>query len=130
MDIKNLLLDLSQEETKEVRLNGRLSDVPFKIKPMSARQYNEIQKLCTKVDKKGKRDFDTSLFQLKTVIECTVDPDFHDVDFIKQAGVASDTQLVNKILRVGEVGTLAEAILDYSGFGQGTLEELEDTFQD
>lgn len=130
MDIFTQLLELSEENEKEVRLNGRLKDVPFKIKALTNKQYQELQKLCTKVDKKGKREFDTALFQLKVCIECCVDPDFHDADFMKQAGVASDTQLLNKVLRVGEIATLAEEILNYSGFGVGTVEDAEDFFED
>lgn len=110
--------------TKEIRLNGRLKDFAFVIKPLSIEEFNKYQKLCVKVNGK-KREFDLKKYNELLVINHTLTPNFKDADWLTSAKVISSEALINKVLKAGEIADLAEQILNLSGF-DNDVEEYEE----
>lgn len=110
--------------TKEIKLNGRLKDFTFVIKPMSIEEFNRYQKLCIKVNGK-KREFDLKRYNELLVINHTLTPNFKDVEWLNNSKVATPEALINKVLKAGEISDLAEEILELSGF-DNDVDEMED----
>jgi len=88
----------------------------FKIKAMTSAEFNELQKACTTVRKGRKIEFDSQRFNLRSVINHTVVPDFKDAASIQKLGCRTPEEYVQKVLLAGEVATLANKISALSGF--------------
>lgn len=107
--------------TEEIVISPRFKDkqgnlLPFKIKAMTNQEFDEIRKACT-IPKKGRKvEFDAQKFNLRTVINHTLSPDFKHVESLKQLGCNTPEEYVQKVLLSGEVATLANKIQELSGF--------------
>lgn len=113
--------------TEEVCLGGRLKDFKFKIKAMTGNQYNDYQTLCIEnANSPKKRRFNTKKFNELIVVNCVIEPNFKDADWIKELGVMDATGAMYKTLLAGEITTLAEAALKLSGFDRDLDEEMEE----
>lgn len=110
--------------TKEIKLNERLKDFTFVIKPLSIEEFNKYQKLCVKVNGK-KREFDLKKYHELLIVNHTLTPNFKDADWLANAKVISPEALINKVLKAGEIADLAEQILNLSGFDED-VEECEE----
>lgn len=115
----------------EVPVSDRMRDKDgklylFKIKSVSQEEYSEIQREALKINSKTK-NVQTNLSKMNEdicVAGC-VYPNFKDAEFIKEAGCTTPNQYLNKVLRPGEIVTLADHIRDLSGFDED-VEELEE----
>lgn len=120
--LTNFLLENSVENiTEEVVISDRLKDengefLKFKIKALTPDEFSDLQKECTVVGKKGKVSFNSKAFNERLIVNNTLEPDFKDANFIKQANCISPEQVLNKVLLAGEVSALVEAITKLSGF--------------
>lgn len=110
--------------TDKVRISDRIP-FEFEIEAMSNETYDRLQKQFTTFKKKGRMDFDSTGFNIATILECCKKPNFKDAEFVKKAGVISPQDAVRKLLLPGEVVNLASAIQSLSGFDKD-LEELKD----
>ena len=91
--------------TKEVNLKS--IPFPFIISAVSKDQFNEYTKLA-------KGDGQKVLEAL--VINHTVEPNFKNADMIKQFGVNTPSELLDKIFLAGEFYELANQITAFSEF--------------
>ena len=113
--------------TEEVVLGGRLKDFKFKIKAMTGNQYNDYQALCIEnPNSPKKRRFNAKKFNELIVVNCVIEPNFKDADWIKELGVIDATAAMYKTLLAGEITLLAEAALRLSGFDRDLDEEMEE----
>lgn len=117
-----LLENQSDNITGEVIISVRLSKMPFKIRAMTGKEFNEYQQAATKIHKGKRVDFNSALFREKVIINHTLEPNFKEADFIQKAGCATPEQLLNKVLLAGEIAELSNQISMLSGFDV----ELED----
>ena len=112
---------------EEVSLGGRLKDFKFKIKAMTGNQYNDYQSLCIENPNSAKkRRFNTKKFNELVVVNCVIEPNFKDADWMKELGVVDATAAMYKTLLAGEITLLAEAALRLSGFDRDMDEEMEE----
>lgn len=113
--------------TEEITLGGRLKDFKFKIKAMTGNQYNDYQTLCIENPNSAKkRRFNTKKFNELIVVNCVIEPNFKDADWMKELGVPDATSAMYKTLLAGEITMLAEAALRLSGFDRDLDEEMEE----
>lgn len=113
--------------TEEVCLGGRLKDFKFKIKALTGNQYNDFQALCIEnPNSPKKRRFNTKKFNELIVVNCVVEPNFKDADWIKQLNVPDAAAAMYKTLLAGEITQLAEAALRLSGFDRDLDEDMEE----
>lgn len=116
--------------TKEVAISDRLRDengalLKAKIKTMTVKELNALRKDNTKINKKGKPEVDTEKLNTAIVIENTIDPNFKDAESMKLTGCIKPEQYLDKVLLSGEVATLSDEILKFSGFNT-SMNELVD----
>ncbi|MNB80547.1 Phage XkdN-like protein [compost metagenome] len=112
---------LVDELTDEVAISPRFVDsngkpLLFKIKAMTGQEFDEIRKACTTLKKGRKVEFDSQRFNLKVIINHTAEPNFKDAASIKQVGVTTPEEYVQRVLLAGEIATLAQKISELSGF--------------
>lgn len=126
-------IDVTNQE-HEVIVSNRFKDkegniLKFKIKPVSGEQFGDYQKRCTNVEIIGKRkvaNMDSSKFNNMVIINHCVDPNFKDADLIKQAGVQTPEQALQKLLLAGEIVELSQQISSVSGFDVDINEEIDE----
>ena len=116
--------------TKEVAISDRLRDengalLKAKIQTMTVKELNALRKDNTKINKKGKPEVDTEKLNTAIVIENTIDPNFKDAESMKLTGCIKPEQYLDKVLLSGEVATLSDEILKFSGFNT-SMNELVD----
>lgn len=114
------------EITSEVIVSARLAKYPFKIRAMTGPEFSEYQRLATKIGKNKKVDFNSTLFNEKTVINHTVEPNFKDVEALKRVGCTTPEQFLYKTLLAGEIAELAQQISSLSGFDRDMEETIEE----
>lgn len=106
-----------QDETEKVVLCERLKDFEFEIGPMDKKQYDGYINQCVVKDNKGKVvKQNIGMFNELVVINHCLYPDFKAEEFVQKTGAATPAQALNKVLKLGEIEKLAEAILKFNGF--------------
>ena len=106
-----------QDETERVVLCQRLKDFEFEIGPMDKKQYDGYINQCVIKDNKGKIiKQNIALFNELVVLNHCLYPDFKSMDFISRVGAATPGQALYKVLKLGEVERLSDAILKFNGF--------------
>ena len=98
---------------KDIIVSDRFKDedgkfLPFKIRNITADEIDDINRLVG--DNK-------SLADIHVVANCCVEPNFKSVELQNHYGVTSASDLVKKVLLVGEVNTLSVEVLRLSGYG-------------
>lgn len=134
--LKNFLIENSDITSKEseVAVSSRFKDekgnlLKFKIRPMTSDEFGKYQKACTTLNLAGKKrstQFDSAKFNLMVVVNHTIDPNFKEADLIKQLGVQTPEQAVNKTLLAGEIVELANQITTMSGFDNDINDDIEE----
>ena len=117
--------------TKEVPISDRLRDengnlYKAKIKAMTSKEFGELRKSCTRINKKGKPEVDAEKLTNIIVIENTVVPNFKDAESIKKVGCLNAEQYINKVLLPGEITVLNDEILLLSGFNSNMDDLIEE----
>lgn len=93
------------------KLEGRLAEAPpFQCKSLSKKSFDNIKKRATK---KGKLNLDSLSAQI--LVDCCVEPNFSDINLIKDVGALTPEAAVYKVLEYGEVDVLAAQIMEDSG---------------
>lgn len=112
------LQDVSSME-EEIYINERLGN--FKIKPLSGAKNEEFRKRCT-----TKNGTDINKFQILVVSEQVIDPDFSNSDFLAKTGCQTAREFIERKFKAGEIATIANKILDISGFNIDINEKIEE----
>lgn len=120
-----LLENLDENATEQVVLSARLKDSPFTIRPMSSKEFNAYSMAATTFKKGKKVNFNSEVFSNQVIINHTIEPNFKDAEFVKKAGCITPEQLLNKVLRAGEMSELAQRISAFSGF-ESEMDDLVD----
>lgn len=112
---------------KTINLGGRMADHPITIKALDGDKYNSFQQMCLEnPNSPKKRRFNTKKFNELICIECLVDPNMKDPEFIKAGGVIDSASLLYRCFLAGEIATIAEQSLKLSGFDRDVEEEMEE----
>ena len=122
MELMDLLLERNLQQTKEIVIPGELAEHKFVIRALNSQEWNNNRKQCMNITKNSV-DLDQGKLNALNVLAACVVPNFRDAGFISHAGVTLPIDLVYKVLKPGEIEKLANAILEYSGFG-AELEEI------
>lgn len=113
------------DEIDEITLSERLKAHKFKIKPIDGKEFNKIKASCRKVKKK-EVIFDDTAFNEKIILKGCIEPNFSDTEAIEKAKCKTPGDLINKVLKAGEVTDLANKITKLSGFDEDTDELVEE----
>lgn len=112
---------------KSIDLGGRLKGHPLTIKALDGDKYNAFQQICIENPNSAKkRHFNTKKFHELVCVECLVDPNLKDAEFIKEAGVPDSAKLLYKCFLAGEIASIAEQALKLSGFNDSVEEEMDE----
>lgn len=113
--------------TKEITLKGRLEEFPITIKAITGEQHSEYQQMCFEnMNSPKKRRFNGKRFHELIVINCTLNPNFKDPEWLQEAGVTDPTALMYRSLLAGEIAAIAEAVLDLAGFNSDVEDDMEE----
>lgn len=126
--LQQFLLQNNACQTKKVvNLGGRLKDYPLTIKAIDGDKYSNFQQMCIENPNSAKkRRFNTKRFHELICVECLVDPNLKDLEFIKAAGVPDSYKLLYKVFLSGEIARIAQKALEISGFDEDMEEETEE----
>lgn len=113
------------QEIEEITLSERLKEFKFKIKPISGKEFHKLKAECRSVRKKV-ISFDDATFNEKLILKCCVEPNFSNEESIQKAGVHTPNDLINKLLKAGEITDLANAITALSGFDEEPEKAVEE----
>lgn len=116
---------------KVINLGGRLANYPITIRAIEGDKYNSFQQLCIEnPNSPKKRRFNSKKFNELICIECLVDPNMKDAEFLQaareQRGVMDSTALLYTCFLAGEIQTIANQALILSGFERDVEEEVEE----
>lgn len=112
---------------KTMELGGRMVGHPITIKALDGEKYSTYQQLCIENPNSAKkRRFNTKKFHELICVECLVEPNLRDAEFLKAANTPDSTRLLYRCFLAGEIATIAEEVLKLSGFDQDVEEEMEE----
>ena len=130
--LQQFLLESDVKDLKKtINLGGRLADFPITIRVLEGSKYNTFQQMCIEnPNSPKKRRFNSKKFNELVCIECLVDPNMKDADFLQKAreqrGIADSTALLYHCFLAGEITVIAEQALLLSGFDRDVEEEMEE----
>ena len=107
---------------KDIIVSDRFTDedgkiLPFKIRNISSRELADINRLV------GENKY---LADAHIVARCCLEPNFKSVELQNHYKIMNDSELVEKVLLVGEINKLSTAILKLSGYGKSFDELAEE----
>ncbi len=116
-DTLTALLEQSEELTKEVELelSSRLKGIKFKVVPVSGKDFTDLKQSCRTM-KNGIMTFNDSKFNEQIICKCCTQPTFNDEKSLTQSGCKTPSELINKVLKAGEIVDLVNHITSLSGF--------------
>lgn len=120
--LKEFLLkrDITKIEEVEI-IEGQ---EPFKIKPMTNKELEDINEQCSKFVN-GKMKFNVRKQSLLFIVNNCVEPNFRDAELLKQLKCVEPMEAVEKLLKAGEIATLTNKISQVSGFDTGINKKIE-----
>ena len=133
MSTIDLLMGLDADKltavpTRELKMT-RLSELTgadfiVKVKAIPAKRFTELVSDIRSKD--GGVDtakaFDANI---KIALAGLVDPSLKDVDLMEHFGASTPGQLIEKIFNGSEIGAIADAITELSGFSGNVVEEVK-----
>lgn len=130
--LQQFLLNSNLKDLKKViNLGGRMADFPITIRALDGDKYNTFQQMCLEnPNSPKKRRFNSKKFNELICIECLVEPNMKDAEFLKvareQKGIMDSTQLLYHCFLSGEIAVIAEQALKLSGFDRDVEEEMDE----
>ena len=125
--LQAFLIQAAKEQTElEIDVSKRIGQ-KFKIKAIDLDEWERIQKLSTEPD--GAQRVNSMAIMKRTAIAGCIEPDFRSAEFIKELGCNTPNEAICRALKAGEIVTLANKILKFSGFGE-SVEEARKQAQD
>ena len=99
---------------------------PWEIKPVMQDENEQLMKKHTKKDKKtGSETFERAAYISDLTASAVVYPDLKNAELQKAYGVLGETQLLKKMLLVGEFATLTQKVQALSGLDDDINEMVE-----
>ncbi|WP_027399100.1 phage tail assembly chaperone [Anaerovorax odorimutans] len=130
MSSLNAFLNPIQVENKEVYISERFKDdgkvVPFVIRPITQDENSKLIKEYTKKDKKGIETFKQAEYTQALTASAVVSPDLTNSELQKAYGVFGETNLLKKMLLVGEYANLSIEVQKLSGLDNDINDEIEE----
>lgn len=130
--LQQFLLESDIKDLKKtINIGGRLEDHPITIRALDGDKYSSFQQMCIENPNSAKkRRFNAKKFNELVCIECLVDPNLKDAEFLKaareQKGIADSTGLLYHCFLAGEIALVAEQALKLSGFERDVEEEMDE----
>lgn len=100
--------------------------INFKLKALTPDEATAITQRATRLVGKGQKVFNEELFNMLSIVETCVQPDWKDADLLKALGVKDPVDAVKKRLLFGEVAYLLEEIAKLNGFDKSDEEQIEE----
>ncbi len=126
----NAFLNPVHVENKEVIVSNRFKDndkvVPFIIRPITQEENKLLIKKYTKKDKKGTEVFDRAEYVQALTASAVVFPDLKNAELQNAYGVLGESNLLQKMLYVGEYAELAIAVQEISGLDKDINNDIEE----
>jgi len=113
----NRLLSIEDLPEKTVMLDR--VQVPVTLKALTGKQVFKIREMCTyRKEKKGKviENFDEEQFNAALVVAATISPNWGDQKLLAKYKASEAEEVVKRILLAGELASLADIVLELSGF--------------
>lgn len=130
--LQQFLLESNIKDLKKtINIGGRLEEHPITIRALDGDKYSSFQQMCIENPNSAKkRRFNAKKFNELICVECLVDPNLKDAEFLKAAretkGIMDSTSLLYHCFLAGEVALIAEQVLKLSGFERDVEEEMEE----
>ena len=120
--------EAAAQETAEVHISG--FPYPFLIHSITEAENKAIRKTCQKVsfDKKTRQkstDLDSDLYNSRLVVACCAEPNFKDAQLQAKYGVMGAEDLIDALLKPGQLVDLMLAVQELNGFSSD-MDELRD----
>lgn len=117
-----------EKQEKTVILNGENEVIEFTIRPLTNDEYSRINKKSKKINPRTKEIIiDEYVLSAELCATAVVNPDFKNADIISKIPKATTgADVVNALLKPGEISLLAQEILNHSGFQTNINEEIEE----
>lgn len=118
-NLLDALLNADANETKDVFIKRLGTTVT--VKEITLDQFNEAKEAAVTVTgngKKAKQHVNEARMGAVIVQHGVVDSPFSNADLMLKVGAMEPVECVEKTLKVGEIITLMNAILELSGFGE------------
>lgn len=113
-----LIESSKSENVKAVVISKRLKEYKFKVRGLSAGEYREVRKRAVNPQGTGGDRIDSLDLARQLIVDGCVEPNFREAEFIKQVGVKTPVEAVDKLLLAGEVSRLSNEIMEISGFNE------------
>ena len=113
-----LIESAKAENSKDFVVSKRLSEHPFKIRPITMGEYREARQRAVDPAAEGSARIDSIELSKQVIVIGCIEPNFKDEEFLKQAGCAIPGMAIDKLLLAGEVTRLSNEIMDISGYGE------------
>lgn len=124
--LQAFLIEAAKENTdKEIDLGGRLAGQKFIIRGLSLEEIQAARKKAIAPDEAGAERQNEVEAARQIIIAGCVEPDFKSAEWIKQAGVITPSQMVDKVLLAGEATRLSREIMKASGLGDDINKAIE-----
>ena len=130
--LQQFLLDSNVKDIKKtINLGGRMADFPVTIRALDSDKYSTFQQMCIENPNSAKkRRFNSKKFNDLVCVECLVDPNLKDAEFLQtareQKGIMDSTQLLYHCFLAGEIAVIAEQALKLSGFDRDVEDEMDE----
>lgn len=122
MKLKEFLLGRDIKKAEEVTIIE--GQEPFKIKPMSNRELEDINEQCSKIVN-GKMKFNVRKQSLLFIVNNCVYPNFREAELLKKLQTNDPMEAVEILLKAGEIATLTNKISQISGFDTDINKKIE-----
>lgn len=122
MNLKEFLLGRDIKKAEEVTIIE--GQEPFKIKPMSNRELEDINEQCSKIVN-GKMKFNVRKQSLLFIVNNCVYPNFREAELLKKLQTNDPMEAVEILLKAGEIATLTNKISQISGFDTDINKKIE-----
>lgn len=130
MSSLNAFLNPVKVENQEVVISNRFIEdgkpVPFTIRPISQEGNKQLIKKFTKRDKRGVDTFDRTEYISALTASAVVFPDLRNAELQKAYGVLGESELLQKMLLVGEYAELSQAVQKLSSLDTDINEDIEE----
>lgn len=119
------LTAIPEKELKIPRLSKLAkADFVVKVKAISAKRFTELVGSVRAKD--GSVDTGKAYeANVKIALAGMADPSMKDKDLMEKFGCSTPMQLIEKIFQGGEIGMIADAVTELSGFGGNAVEEVK-----
>lgn len=119
---------LAAVPTKELKIQrlSRLTGADFviKVKAIPAKRFTEL--IGSVKAKDGSVDTSKAYeANVKIALAGMEDPSMKDKDLMEKFGCSTPMQLIEKIFQGSEIGAIADAVTELSGFGGNVVEEVK-----